>query len=133
MDERFLIFEVNGTIYGIRLDDVERILSIQNSEILHSERKRSILKIAKDEVPISKLCDRLKTYNRTDSHINAIVLRRQKERVAFLVSGKMDIEHLDKVQKRKVNLIDELADYVEGIGLISEKPVIILERDAIYA
>ena len=133
MDERFLIFEVNGTIYGIRLDDVERILSIQNSEILHSERKRSILKIAKDEVPISKLCDRLKTYNRTDSHINAIVLRRQKERVAFLVSGKMDIEHLDKVQKREVNLIDELADYVEGIGLISEKPVIILERDAIYA
>lgn len=133
MDERFLIFEVNGTIYGIRLDDVERILSIQNSEILHSERKRSILKIAKDEVPISKLCDRLKTYNRTDSHINAIVLRRQKERVAFLVSGKMDIEHLDKVQKRKVNFIDELADYIEGIGLISEKPVIILERDAIYA
>lgn len=133
MDERFLIFEVNGTIYGIRLDDVERILSIQNSEILHSERKRSILKIAKDEVPISKLCDRLKTYNRTDSHINAIVLRRQKEKVAFLVSGKMDIEHLDKVQKREVNLIDELADYVEGIGLISEKPVIILERDAIYA
>ena len=133
MDERFLIFEVNGTIYGIRLDDVERILSIQNSEILHSERKRSILKIAKDEVPISKLCDRLKTYNRTDSHINAIVLRRQKEKVAFLVSGKMDIEHLDKVQKREVNFIDELADYVEGIGLISEKPVIILERDAIYA
>lgn len=133
MDERFLIFEVNGTIYGIRLDDVERILSIQNSEILHSERKRSILKIAKDEVPISKLCDRLKTYNRTDSHINAIVLRRQKERVAFLVSGKMDIEHLDKVQKREVNFIDELADYIEGIGLISEKPVIILERDAIYA
>ena len=133
MDERFLIFEVNGTIYGIRLDDVERILSIQNSEILHSERKRSILKIAKDEVPISKLCDRLKTYNRTDSHINAIVLRRQKEKVAFLVSGKMDIEHLDKVQKREVNFIDELVDYVEGIGLISEKPVIILERDAIYA
>ncbi len=133
MDERFLIFEVNGTIYGIRLDDVERILSIQNSEILHSERKRSILKIAKDEVPISKLCDRLKTYNRTDSHINAIVLRRQKEKVAFLVSGKMDIEHLDKVQKREVNFIDELADYIEGIGLISEKPVIILERDAIYA
>ncbi|RKZ27644.1 hypothetical protein DRQ29_03310 [bacterium] len=133
MDERFLIFEVNGTIYGIRLDDVERILSIQNSEILHSERKRSILKIAKDEVPISKLCDRLKTYNRTDSHINAIVLRRQKEKVAFLVSGKMDIEHLDKVQKREVNFIDELADYIEGIGLISEKPVIILERDAISA
>jgi len=133
MDERFLIFEVNETIYGIRLDDVERILSIQNSEILHSERKRSILKIAKDEVPISKLCDRLKTYNRTNSHINAIVLRRQKEKVAFLVSGKMDIEHLDKVQKREVNFIDELADYIEGIGLISEKPVIILERDAIYA
>ncbi len=133
MDERFLVFEVNGTIYGIRLDDVERILSIQNSEILHSERKRSILKIAKDEVPISKLCDRLKTYNRTDSHINAIVLRRQKEKVAFLVSGKMDIEHLDKVQKREVNFIDELADYIEGIGLISEKPVIILKRDAIYS
>ncbi|MCD6595790.1 chemotaxis protein CheW [bacterium] len=132
MTERFLIIKIDNTAYGIKLDDVEQILDIKECEIDYSNSESGNLKIGDSEIPISKLCYRLKTFRDIDSDVNAIIIERNKEKIVFLVSGKIDIAHLDEIQKREVNFVDEISNYIDKMGIISEKPVIILKRDAIF-
>jgi len=137
MAEKFLLFKIGQTRFAIGIKDIVKVARLDSSQLIHTGKKNARFIHDEREVPIINFGKSLKKadYGKKSLLFAILISTENKsgnsELAGIIISGAIKIVNIEYFQN-SFDLISGYANYIDRIGLESDRPVIIISKKSIF-